>query len=140
MLVAQTFQHFRIRRPACFGFLSGRQFQILKQHNAELLRRKNVEFLSGMLIDELFFLADFALEHVTECPDAVCIHAHTDMLHIGKHLNQRQLNLTEKLLHALLLHLLFQIFRERRQRRNLPDRGVHSPRRAARSDIPSSRD
>ena len=112
VLVAQSLEHFCIGRPACFCFLAGGQSQILKQHNTELLRRKDIEFFACLFIDALFERTDFLSKAAAELPDAVCIHAHTDMLHIGEHLDQRQLNLAEQLFHALLDDLLLEIIRK----------------------------
>ena len=115
VLVAEPFEHLRIRGPAGFGFLSGRQMKLLEQDHAELLRRKNVKFPPCLRINARLQIRDLGFQTRAELFNAFLVDAHAGMLHIREHLDQRQLDLPQQRLHALLNDLLLQTLRKCRQ-------------------------
>ena len=69
-----------------------------------------------LCIDLLLKRSDLAGKHFAEPFHARRINAHTDMLHLCQHLCQRELNLSEKRVHALLRDLCRKAVGELRER------------------------
>ena len=110
MVVAQTLQNLGVCAVAALCFLFCRKVQILKQHLSELLRRIDVEFLTGVKVNRLLKLAYLSRKHRAVVGDTLSVHSKTDVFHLCENSRERNLDFAQQHFLSVRFYLVFELF------------------------------
>ena len=103
---AQPLQRIRVGGVTRLALLPGGKSQLLEKHNAELLRRTDVELVPCFLVDILLDLLYLRLERVSELPQRLGVQLHALYLHGAQNLGKGYLNVSQNAVHLLLVYFL----------------------------------
>lgn len=81
-------------------------FQFVEQHFAHLCRRAHVELYSRKVDACPLDVGKTLSQGFGVGGKGVCVDAHASVLHVGEHLDERQLDVVEQMRHFLLLEFL----------------------------------
>ena len=112
MAVTELFPYLGICGIAALCLLDGRQAERFKQEYAELARGIEVKRLSGRAEDQALAGVDALGEHLAEVMQGLRVDEDAVVLHMRQHRAQRQLDILEQRLHALLAQALAELLRQ----------------------------
>jgi len=108
VLVPQRLERVCVGRVAGLRALADGKPEVFEEDLGELLRRVQVEFLAGQLLDLGFEGGELAAQLVLHVLQVGHVDRDALRLHVGQHAGERQLDLVEEVVDAEVAHLGFE--------------------------------